>query len=124
MEQGKAFGEIAGTLYFLGEVYANPLLTATSHFDPSEMERYAEAKVRIRKAAGDLIQATGSVKCYRLLSILRVTPKRETVREIVGLLTGISNNLFNRDGNRAAAIENSQSADKILALMKWPRLSK
>jgi hypothetical protein len=124
LEQGKAFGEIAGILYFLGEVYANPLLTAAAYFDPVERERYAEAKVRIRKAAGDLIQATGSVKCYRLLSTLRVTPKRETVREIVGLLTGISNNLFTRDGVRDGAMENSQSADKILALMKWPRLSK
>jgi hypothetical protein len=121
--QGRAFGEIAGTLYYLGEIYGNPFRSALNPYDEAEATRYKEAKRTIRKAASDLIEASGSVSCYRLLRIMRLTPKRESVREIVGLLTGISNNLFERELGRGG-IENSDAADRILILMNWPRLSK
>jgi len=82
----------------------------------SDVAGYTDAKKIIRKAASDLVQANGSVRWYPLLRFLRIAPKRESVTEIVGLLTEISNNLFDQTGYGPA--ENSKSADQILTLMR------
>lgn len=122
IENGKALGEVAGALYGLGEIYANPLRSDEAKAFPATRTRYRDAKSAIRKVAGDLVRANGSVRWYWLARALCLVPRREDVKEVVGLLTGISNNLDEYGGR--GGVENSEAADRILALIKWPKISK
>jgi len=81
--QRKMIGEVAFVLKF----YANYDAEITSK------DLLKEGMIKIRCLSGELDKSLVLIPCYRLLSLFRVIPKRETILAVGSLLIGISNSL-------------------------------
>jgi hypothetical protein len=81
--QRKMIGEVAYVLKF----YANYDAEITSK------DLLMEGMIKIRCLSGELDKSLVLIPCYRLLSLFRVIPKRETILAVGSLLIGTSNSL-------------------------------
>jgi hypothetical protein len=90
-EQAKVIGEIAYLLTMYSNVYGNPGI-----LKPEKMD---EASTSLRRCAGQLLARTYALKPYWFWEKLGVVPKIEAVELVSKRLIGLSNFLYNPQGD-------------------------
>ena len=125
-EYTKSVARIAFLLHYHAEVYANPHAMSASatnqqwqeFWDSMKGKRYSSAKDDLRKAASDLSSAAVSIQAYVAFERLKLVPRKKDVREVIGILTGISNGLTTHgiDVYRDA-IRNSDESNRARCLV-------
>ena len=120
-EQNRVLGRITYALYYYGREYGTPPRRDTP--DADIVTRQREAANKIRDLAAMLAEASQSVRLYWICVLLGGTPRRKSINDAIGLLTGLSNNFFVTDGGVGMeGVQNSRDADRVLKLLglkKW-----
>jgi hypothetical protein len=121
-EQSRVIGRVSFAMHYYGREYNSPLIPKQA--DQETREHYWAVGDKLRELASSLAESSQAVRPYWLWRLLKMTPDRENIDAVIGLLTRMSNSLFvlGQEQYREQVKQNWKDADEIikqLGLRRW-----